>query len=48
MAGRFEGLSEMEWKRFEDIFPEPDCRGKGMPHVHYQYVLNINAYVRYQ
>lgn len=22
MAGRFEGLSDLEWKWFEDIFPE--------------------------
>ncbi|MBD6620236.1 transposase, partial [Komarekiella sp. 'clone 1'] len=25
MAGRFEGLSDLEWKLFEDIFPkEPE------------------------
>ena len=23
MAGRFEGLSDLEWKLFEDIFPPP-------------------------
>ncbi len=29
MAGRFEGLSDLEWKLFEDIFPpEPEKRGK--------------------
>jgi hypothetical protein len=34
MAGRFEGLSDLEWKLFEDIFPEePSKRGKGMPNV---------------
>ena len=22
MAGRFEGLNDLEWKLFEDIFPE--------------------------
>lgn len=22
MTGRFEGLSDLEWKLFEDIFPE--------------------------
>ena len=22
MAGRFKGLSDLEWKLFEDIFPE--------------------------
>ena len=30
MAGRFEGLSDIEWKLFEDIFPQqPEKRGKG-------------------
>jgi hypothetical protein len=39
MAGRFEGLSDLEWKLFEDIFPtEPDKRGKGMPHTPFRYV----------
>ena len=34
MAGRFEGLSDIEWKLFEDIFPQqPEKRGKGMPHT---------------
>lgn len=34
MAGRFEGLSDLEWKLFEDIFPkELKKRGKGMPHA---------------
>jgi hypothetical protein len=32
MAGRFEGLSDLEWKLFEDIFPkQASKRGKGMP-----------------
>jgi hypothetical protein len=27
MAGRFEGLTDLEWKLFEDIFPqEPEKR----------------------
>ena len=26
MAGRFEGLSDVEWKLFEDIFPTPEKR----------------------
>lgn len=39
MAGRFEGLSDLEWKLFEDIFPsEPFKCGKGMPHAPYRYV----------
>ena len=34
MAGRFEGLSDIEWKLFEDIFSiSPEKRGKGMPHT---------------
>lgn len=45
MAGRFEGLSEMEWKLFKDIFPEPERRGKGMPHAPYQHVLNTLMYI---
>src|SRR2546428_14152764 len=33
MAGRFEGLSDLEWRLFEDIFPPaPPRRGGGMPH----------------
>ena len=46
MAGRFEGLSDLEWKLFEDIFPtEPDKRGKGMPHTPFRYVLNSLLYI---
>jgi transposase len=45
MAGRFEGLSDLEWKLFEDIFPEESSkRGKGMPHAPYRYVLNSLLY----
>ncbi|NRB08540.1 MAG: transposase, partial [Richelia sp.] len=33
MAGRFEGLSNLEWSLFEDIFPKPpEKREPGMPH----------------
>ncbi len=46
MAGRFEGLSDLEWKLFADIFPEePEKRGKGMPHTPYRYVLNSLLYI---
>ena len=53
MAGRFvreafrrKGLSDLEWKLFEDIFPEkPSKRGKGMPHTPYRYVLNSLLYI---
>ncbi len=41
MAGRFNGLSDLEWKLFEDIFPkQASQRGKGMPHAPYRHVLN--------
>jgi len=39
MAGRFEGLSDLEWKLFEDIFPLQQERGRGMPHVAFRYVM---------
>ena len=46
MAGRFEGLSDLEWKLFEDIFPpEPEKRGKGMPHAPYRNILNSLLYM---
>ena len=46
MAGRFEGLSDLEWKLFEDVFPtEPEKRGKGMPHAPYRHVLNSLLYM---
>ena len=46
MAGRFEGLSDLEWKLFEDVFPEtPKKRGRGMPPVPFRYVLNSLLYI---
>ena len=46
MAGRFEGLSDLEWKLFEDIFPEaPKKRSRGMPPVPFRYVLNSLLYI---
>ena len=46
MAGRFEGLSDLEWKLFEDIFPpKPEKRGRGMPPVPFRYVLNSLLYI---
>ena len=46
MAGRFEGLSDLEWKLFEDIFPkEPEFRHRGMPHTPFRCVLNTLLYV---
>ena len=40
MAGRFEGLSDAEWKLFADIFSEKARRGRGMPAVHPRRILN--------
>ena len=28
MAGRFEGLSEAEWKLFEHVFPVEETKGR--------------------
>jgi hypothetical protein len=41
MAGRFEGLSDLEWRLFVDIMPpEPPTRGRGMPHTPFRQVVN--------
>ena len=41
MAGRFEGLSDLEWRLFEDVFPPtPRKRGRGMPHAPFRKILN--------
>ncbi len=45
MAGRFEGLSDLEWKLFEDIFPSPKKRTRGMPHSPFRNVLNSLIYI---
>ena len=46
MAGRFEGLSDLEWKLFEYLLPKPpEKRGHGMPHVPFLMVLNTQLYV---
>lgn len=46
MAGRFEGLSDLEWKLFEDIFlKKPENRGRGMPHAPFRHVLNTLLYI---
>ena len=46
MAGRFEGLSDLEWKLFEDvIIEEGEKRERGMPHAPFRYVLNTLMYV---
>ena len=46
MAGRFEGLNDLEWKLFEDVFPKtPKKRSRGMPAVPFRYVLNSLLYI---
>jgi len=46
MAGRFEGLSDLEWPLFADLFPPRSApRGRGMPHVPFRAVVNTLLYV---
>ena len=47
MAGRFEGLNDLEWKLFEDIFPKTpkSTRARGMPPVPFRYVLKSLLYI---
>lgn len=41
MAGRFEGVTDIEWRLFQDLFPEPPPRPKGgRPFVDPRTVLN--------
>ena len=46
MAGRFEGVSELAWRLFADVFPPaPPKRGRGMPHAPCRKILNTLLYV---
>src|SRR5262249_32804122 len=46
MAGRFEGVSELEWRLFADVFPPaPPKRGCGMPHAPFRKLLNTLLYI---
>src|SRR5919202_4548622 len=46
MAGRFEGVSDLEWRLFADVFPPaPSKRGRGMPHAPLRKILNTLLYV---
>ena len=41
MAGRFAGLSDLEWRLFEDVFPPaPPKRGRGMPHAPFRKMVH--------
>jgi hypothetical protein len=45
MAGTFEGLSELEWKLFADLFPpEPTKRSRGTPQTPFK-VVNTLLYI---
>jgi transposase len=46
MAGRFEGLSDLEWRLFEDVLPAaPQKRGRGMPHAPFRQIVNTLLYI---
>jgi transposase len=46
MAGRFEGMSDAAWMMIEKLLPpEPEKRGRGMPHAPFRCVLNSILYV---
>ena len=46
MAGRFEGLSDVAWQLFADLFPSAFTpRGRGMPHTPFRLVVNTLLYV---
>src|SRR5215475_5241345 len=46
MAGRFEGVSDLEWRLFEDVLPPaPPKRSRGMPHAPFRTILNTLLYV---
>ena len=46
MVGGFEGLNNLEWSLFEDIFPKaPEKRERGMPHSSFRYVLKTLLYL---
>lgn len=42
----FTGITDKQWKLFQKVLPkEPEKRGKGMPHVHFRYVLNTILWI---
>jgi transposase len=41
MAGRFEGVRDLEWRWFADVFPPgPPKRGRGLPHAPFRNILH--------
>jgi transposase len=46
MPGRFNGLSDGAWEILSELLPpEPEKRGKGMPHADFRKVLNTIFYI---
>ena len=46
MAGRFEVVSDVEWRLCEDVLPPaPSKCGRGMPHAPFRTLLNSLLYV---
>ncbi len=45
MAGRFEGLSDIEWKLFSNLFPVLGKREKGKPATDPRRALNMLLYL---
>ena len=46
MAGRFEGISDTQWEILERLLPpEPNKRGRGMPHTPFRCVMNSILYI---
>ena len=45
MPGRFEGLSDLEWMLFEDLFPVAEKRGRGMSPTPPRKVINSLLYL---
>lgn len=45
MAGRFDGLSDLEWQLFTDLFPQPEKRTRGYPKAPTRKVVNSLLYI---
>ena len=46
MAGRFEGLTDVEWLLFENLFPEPPPQPKGgRPPISPRFILNTLLFI---
>lgn len=45
MAGRFEGLTDVEWELFRNIFPSEEQGGRGRPAAPSRNILNSLLYI---